>query len=207
MCVCVCVCAVRDKSTVTAPHTVWTATRHKSAWILKPTQTAAPTETLSGTDSHRPTAGRCAGKSSGTSVWVTILVTICTVASTPAVWCEQSGSYVTRTVSPALCTDGPCPSLTGHIQVLHPYKPNNRKEQEQSPYREADSSSAIHEIPHILWKSKVHYRIHKSSLLVPTPSQIKRNKAPTYFLKIYFNIILLPMPRSSKRGLLPSTLI
>jgi hypothetical protein len=38
---------------------------------------------------------------------------------------------------------------------------------EQSPFWEANRSSASQEIPHVLWIPKVHYRTHKSPPPVP----------------------------------------
>jgi hypothetical protein len=43
---------------------------------------------------------------------------------------------------------------------------------EQSPSWEASSSSAGQEIPHILLKLKVHYRVHNSPPLVFNVSQV-----------------------------------
>ena len=54
---------------------------------------------------------------------------------------------------------------------------------QQSSSWEANRFSATQEIPHILWKPKVHYRIHNSPPRVPTPSQIDPVHAPIPYLE------------------------
>ena len=72
------------------------------------------------------------------------------------------------------------------------------KVQGMSPSWETNRFLASQEFPHILWKQKVHYHIHKSMPPVPLLSQISPVHAPSHFLNIHFNIILPSKPRSSK---------
>ena len=73
---------------------------------------------------------------------------------------------------------------------------------EQSPFWEANQFSASQEIPRILCKPKVHYRIHKCPPPVPILIQLDPVRTPTsYFLKIHFIIILPSMTGSPKWSL------
>jgi len=69
---------------------------------------------------------------------------------------------------------------------------------EKSPSWEANRFSASQETPRILWNPKVQNRIHKCPLPVPILSQLEPAHTPSHSLKINLNIILPPMPGSSK---------
>jgi hypothetical protein len=61
---------------------------------------------------------------------------------------------------------------------------------ELSPSWEAVSRSATQEFRKMIWNPKVHYRLHKSPLMIPILSWINSvYNSPSYFSKIHFNII------------------
>ena len=73
---------------------------------------------------------------------------------------------------------------------------------EQSPSGEVNRFSASQEIRHILWNSKVHFRIRKCRPPVPILSQLDPVHAlTTFFLKIHLNIIVPSTPESPQWSL------
>ena len=72
---------------------------------------------------------------------------------------------------------------------------------EQRPW-EANRFSASQEIPHILWKLKVHYHIHMFPPPVPILSQLDPvHTLTSHFMKIHLNIILPSTPKNLKWSL------
>jgi hypothetical protein len=62
----------------------------------------------------------------------------------------------------------------------------------QSNVSEADSSSAIQELPRIVGKPKIPYLFHKSSHLIPILSQMHSVEVFSYlFFKFHFSFYLL----------------
>ena len=91
-----------------------------------------------------------------------------------------------------------------HLQKLYQLAMRHRLVQQHSPSSEANRFSASQEIPRILWKLDVHYRIHKCPPPVPVLSQIDPIHTPTsHFLNIHLNIILPSTPGSPKWSLTP----
>jgi hypothetical protein len=73
---------------------------------------------------------------------------------------------------------------------------------ELSPSRGTANCAATQELPSILWKSRIHYRVHKSHLLAPILSQISPiNTIPSYLSKIHFNNVHPPTSSSSQCSL------
>jgi hypothetical protein len=69
---------------------------------------------------------------------------------------------------------------------------------EQSTPSDADSYWDSWQIPSLLCNVKVHYHVYKSLPLVPVLSQMSPvHTFPTFFLMMYFNIILPSMPWAS----------
>jgi len=77
--------------------------------------------------------------------------------------------------------------------------PSINNSTEQSPFLEASSSSAGHEIPCICWTPEIYYLYHSGRSLVPILSQINPiYTLPSCFSSFYLDIALLSTLRPSK---------
>ena len=60
---------------------------------------------------------------------------------------------------------------------------------EEGPSWEASSSSAIGEIPRVVWYRRVYYHVYKNQQLVPILSQVSPVSArPSYLFRTHFNV-------------------
>jgi hypothetical protein len=101
----------------------------------------------------------------------------------PCVWCNHEWCRQMLGVRMHTCTY--C-SRPNHLLTYF---------MEQSPSWKANQFSASQETPRIVWKGKVHFRIHTCSPLVPILNQLDPVHASTsHFLKSHHNIIVLSMP-------------
>jgi len=79
-------------------------------------------------------------------------------------------------------------SITKHIGTINQTLAANSMTQGPSP--KAASSLTSPEFPRILFKPKVHHRVHNSLPVVPVDSQMNPiHSLPSCFIKTHFNII------------------
>jgi hypothetical protein len=73
--------------------------------------------------------------------------------------------------------------LTNQLERAESSQPSTK----QGPSWAADSNSADKEIPHLLWKQKIHYRAYKSRPLDPTLNPVHILTSCTF--TIHFNTV------------------